>query len=213
MDNFSAQMKILDEILVKKKNLLVQIHNITENQRMVLLAKDTEEGMFEMFNIMNEEKQALISQVINLDNTFQGMFQSFKPEFELKALHYPEESRKLKISVKEVMDYDVKIRLLEEKNKSLLTTAPAYKVDNTNWFVDDRLNEQAPPQPPQEPNYVENILAAGASNPQGLTLGEQLKQMNMQKPQTNQTQTENFGNLKPRNYIFEQYAKNVNKKQ
>lgn len=209
MDNFSAQMRVLQEILLKKKNLLVQIHTITENQSMVLLAKDTEKGMFEMFNFMNEEKQTLITQVIHLDNTFQGMFKGFKSEFEAKALSYPEESKMLKTSVKDVMDYDVKIRLLEEKNKVLLSTAPAYNVDNTNWFADDNLNAQMQAKP-AEPNYVENIFSAGANSSPDMTLGEQLKKMHTET--STPAPKGNFGNLKPRNYIFEQYAKNADKK-
>lgn len=205
MDSFLTQMKILQDIIAKKKNVLSQIHCITENQNMVLLAKDTEEGMFEMFNVMNEEKQLLIDEVISLDDGFQGMFQGFKSEFEAKALLYPNESQMLKNNIKDVMDFDIKIRVLEGKNKSLLTSAPAYTVGK-NWFIDD--------ESPTSSEAIQQTLQK--ETPKTLPPSNPLSKKD--KPYIGiDVSTEDVikknkpTKLIPKNYILGQYAKNSEK--
>ncbi|MDR1531102.1 MAG: hypothetical protein LBS62_02775 [Clostridiales bacterium] len=129
MDNFETSLKLLLDILLKKKETLTQIFNITENQGTALAAAadghkaDSEElaAIKFLFDGMNDEKQVLIDKVINGDNVFQDIFSRLGAEFEERAEEQAELIRLLQSGIKDVMDLDVKIRLQERQNQMFIS--------------------------------------------------------------------------------------------
>ena len=121
MDNFHVRLKILSEMLNKKKALLTQILVITENQENILLSPyaATDEGAV-LFTGLNDEKQKLIELVLESDRLFQNLFDELKDEFDARAKEFGEEIDLLKVRIKEIVDLDSKIRIREEKNKMLI---------------------------------------------------------------------------------------------
>lgn len=120
MDNFEVQLKVLFDILVKKKQALTQILNISENQETILLSKMESTEISNFFVAMNEEKQGLIDEVIKSDDLFQNIFDSIKDVFEDKAKEFKTDVANLQSEIKVLIEMDTKIRLQEEKNKSHL---------------------------------------------------------------------------------------------
>ncbi|MDR1688110.1 MAG: hypothetical protein LBS21_05805 [Clostridiales bacterium] len=120
MDNFETQLKLLFEILVKKKQALTQILTISENQETILVSKMEPDEISSFFVAMNDEKQGLIDEVIKTDDLFQSIFDGVKAVFEEKAKEFKPRVSALQDEIKALIEMDTKIRLQEEKNKSQL---------------------------------------------------------------------------------------------
>jgi len=136
MDDFLTQLKILTDMLDKKKSFLIQIMSITENQENILLSPHagTDEGAV-FFNGLNAEKHKLIEHVLESDTIFQSAFDAMKGEFELKAADYKDDVQGLKDRIKDIVETDARIRIREEKNRMLLEkTRPKGKppINETN---------------------------------------------------------------------------------
>lgn len=131
MDNFEVQLKVLFDILVKKKQALSQILSISENQETILISKMESAEISNFFIAMNDEKQGLIDEVIKSDDLFQNIFEGIKDVFEEKAKEYKTEVANLQSEIKVLIEMDTKIRLQEEKNKSHLAriNKTANKID------------------------------------------------------------------------------------
>ena len=124
MDSFSVQLRVLSEMLDKKKAALAQIISITENQENILLSPYAEsDGGALFFNGLNDEKHKLIGLVTEADDLFQNLFDSIKEEFEARAPEFKDAIDALKQSIREVVDLDSKIRVREEKNRMLIERA------------------------------------------------------------------------------------------
>ena len=126
-------MRVLLEMLNKKRAALTQIEVITENQENILLSSlaAAEEGA-ELFGGLNAEKQKLIELVLEADRLFQHMFDEMKDEFELRAADFKDEIQSLKDSIKEIIELDSRIRVREEKNRMLLEKTRPKKKAGTN---------------------------------------------------------------------------------
>ena len=120
MDNFAVQLKVMFNILTKKRQALTQILTISENQETILVSKMDAEEISAFFVAMNDEKQHLIDEVIKTDDMFQDMFNGIKDVFEERAKEHKEEIGGLQAEIKWLIEMDTKIRLQEEKNKSHL---------------------------------------------------------------------------------------------
>jgi len=130
MDEFQVRLRVLHEMLNKKKAALSQIEAITENQENILLSRHAaeEEGAI-FFNGLNAEKQKLIDLVLEADALFQNLFDEIKDEFDRRASEFKDEIQSLKDGIKEIVGLDSKIRVREEKNKMLLEkTKPKNKI-------------------------------------------------------------------------------------
>jgi regulator of replication initiation timing len=131
VDNFGAQLKILFEILVKKRRAITQILTISENQETILLSKMEPNDISAYFAAMNSEKQALINEVIKSDDLFQDIFNGIKDVFDENAKAYKDDISALQSEIRALIEMDTKIRLQEEKNKSHLArmTKDIKKID------------------------------------------------------------------------------------
>lgn len=114
MSEFATNLKLLIDMIEKKKNNLEQILNITLNQRELIGNKETRE----LFLEMNLEKQNLIDEILALDNVFQRKFDLIAHNFQNKVVtkNYREEVLLLQDHTKSVLRLDNDIRVQEEKN-------------------------------------------------------------------------------------------------
>jgi len=126
-----TQLAILLDGLKKKEQALIEIVNITDNQRTVIESGLPVEEVRGFLMEMNKEKQQFIDTVKGCDNMFEAMLKDIGPELDASQHMYKPQVAQLQKYIRRVMDLDVKVRVLEEKNNTIL-------------------NEIAPPIPAQQ---------------------------------------------------------------
>lgn len=123
MDSSNLNLKLLLDITQKKERVLHNILTICENQKMVL-SNDfgNEEEKSHFFNEMGKEKQILIDDVQQLDQTFARLYKNIslvlKAECEKEENKYLVKDLQEKITLVTVLD--TKIRKLEASIDFLL---------------------------------------------------------------------------------------------
>ena len=138
MDEFTVSLKILREILEKKKDALTGVLNISVNQEAILsIPPSGERAAF--FSETVTEKQNLIDNVLECDSVFQGMFDVMRDSLEDKLSKGGNreknsgEIKRIQALIKEVTELDVSIRAQELKNNELLApTLASKKIDLSN---------------------------------------------------------------------------------
>lgn len=115
------KVKLLMDVLAVKLRTLTQILNITENQESLLLSDDTSGALSVFFDGMSREKQVLIDEVTKADNLFQSAFNEISEDFERFAQGNKELVVGLQEGIKRVMDVDIKIRVMEQRNRELVS--------------------------------------------------------------------------------------------
>lgn len=118
MSEVNLELNLLADVLMKKKEALQYIFNITENQEIILKQPKSQE-ITNLFNEMAAEKQKQIDVVLQSDIVFQDIFGRLKESFDDMAENSKPQIKRLQDLIKEVMDVDVAIRVKEERNKSL----------------------------------------------------------------------------------------------
>jgi hypothetical protein len=116
-EEVKVQIKILLEILYKKKNLLEQIYTITENQKLIIEAKDNNKDLFDQ---LAKEKKQQIEEVNDLDKHFDNIYKKISYYIHNNAEDYKELIKNLQEQIKIIMDIGVKIQIFEEKNSQLI---------------------------------------------------------------------------------------------
>jgi len=131
-DPMETQLSILLEGLKRKEAALNEIVNITENQRTVIESGMPFEEVRGFLLEMNKEKQPQIDTVKGCDNMFEAMLKDIGAELDAQQHLYKPQVGQLQIHIRRVMDLDIKIRVLEEKNNELLgTLAPPVPAGQT----------------------------------------------------------------------------------
>lgn len=136
MSSSHVNIKLLLDITSKKETVLNNILIICENQRTVLSnnhSKKEENKLF--FNELGKEKQLLINEIQNLDQTFERVFQriSLVLDEELTKGENKVVAKELQDKITIVTVLDTKIRKLEDTNNLLLekeNTVPEFKAQN-----------------------------------------------------------------------------------
>lgn len=123
MTEFESKLNNLIEILISKRDLLLLILNITENQETLLTS---ESDLGEFFYEMNDIKQTNINKIIELDVNFNKVFLEI-PDFEEKSKGHLDKIKEMQDLIKEVTSLDNSIRDLEENNKKFSHKIP--KID------------------------------------------------------------------------------------
>jgi len=118
MEDFAVTLKLLSEILLKKKEALITVLNICENEETVFLHGNICDS--DILREMALQKQKYIDIVLDADNIFTNVFERIHDEMEEKCVKFPAEFSRVKHLINEVCELDVKIRLREEKNKNRL---------------------------------------------------------------------------------------------
>ena len=121
MESIDVELRVLIECLKKKEKSLSQIASITENQGLVLSSELPHEEIYSFFMQMNVGKQEFIQVVLDCDEVFENVLQKIGPKLDEDPSKYTEEVRTLQDLIRVVMDLDVQIRVMEDKNSTYLT--------------------------------------------------------------------------------------------
>jgi hypothetical protein len=115
-----TQLSVLLEGLKKKEQALVEIVNITDNQRTVIESGMSLDEVRGFLVEMNKEKQQFIDTVKGCDNMFEAMLKEIGPELDAQQHMYKPQVAELQKYIRRVMDLDVKVRVQEDKNNALM---------------------------------------------------------------------------------------------
>lgn len=120
----------LNYLLDRKIQILSQVLAITENQSLVFKeAKNIKTNGF--LNIALEEKQSLINELIDIDNMFLEIFQSFSGSLNRNKQTFKEDIKNIQSKIQQITEIDFKIRIQEEKNRQISINNINNKVNNT----------------------------------------------------------------------------------
>ena len=122
-NELDTKLRILQDILAKKKFALECIFGICENIEGILLSPDGQGKEF--LPQMGKEKQLLIEQVLEADEVFQKLFDGISADFETNAPSHKDKIAGLQNSIKEVLELDIKIRAKEVQTKEQMLAGAA----------------------------------------------------------------------------------------
>lgn len=133
MDAKDTQIKLLLECLKKKERLLTQILNITENQGFILTSRISQEEIYAFFLKMNEEKQKLINDVVDLDKIFENVFKETGSYLDENTDKFNEEIKFMQDYIRNITDLDAAIRIQENVNNEGLNADKKARARKTDW--------------------------------------------------------------------------------
>ena len=114
------KLEVLLDGLKRKQNALNEIVNITTNQQVVIKSRLSHAEIMTFILEMNVGKQDFIKTVKDCDDMFERLLQEVGPALDAEADMYKPQVAELQKYIRQVMDLDVKIRVLEEENNTLL---------------------------------------------------------------------------------------------
>lgn len=114
MDNY---LKILEESLRKKLQVLDEIQAYNEKQKQVFQSDSVE---LEEFDAAVEEKGKLIEQISKLDEGFETLYSNVAKELEDNKEKYAGQIQTLKQLVQQVTEKGVSVQAQEARNKALI---------------------------------------------------------------------------------------------
>lgn len=120
LDNYKAKqayIQLLNETLGKKKELLICLTNLTEQQEEVIASDTFDEALF---NETVSLKDNHIRTLNELDEGFEKLYESVKTELISNKHNYMEEIKALQELIADITDLSVKLQALEKRNKSKL---------------------------------------------------------------------------------------------
>ncbi len=134
MDNY---LKILEESLRKKVQVLEELQQYNEKQRQVF---ESAEVKLEQFDEAIEQKGRLIDRITKLDEGFETLYTNVAKELEANKDKYAEQIRSLQQLVKQVTDRSMSVQAQEARNKALIEE---YFSKERNGIRQDRINSKA----------------------------------------------------------------------
>ena len=114
MDNY---LKILEESLRKKLQVLDEIQAYNEKQKQVFQSDSVE---LDEFDAAVEEKGKLIEQVSKLDEGFETLYSSVAKELDGNREKYTKQIQTLKQLIQQVTEKGVSVQAQEARNKALI---------------------------------------------------------------------------------------------
>ena len=132
MDRFLLHLRILNDILEKKVNKLLQILNIMENQKAVLSGNSCDKEVLRLYCGMMGEKQKLIEAVNESDRVFENTYREIGAVFESEAPKHAGLVKRMQEGVKRVTALDARIRVQEAR------TAPCRKAGRVTDSISAR---------------------------------------------------------------------------
>lgn len=112
-----SQLSILQESLVAKRQVLLEIQEYNRKQEEVFSSDEVDMSLFDE---AIEEKGRLIERLTQLDDGFEVMYQKLARELENNREKYAEQIRMLQQQIKEITDLGVSIQAQEARNKALI---------------------------------------------------------------------------------------------
>ena len=114
MDVTQTYLSLLIDTLQKKKSVLEQLKDITEQQKQLLQSENFEEDNFQK---TLDKKDICIKELEKLDYGFEQVYERVALILKHNKDTYRNKIIKAQQLIQEVMDLAVSIRVLEEKNK------------------------------------------------------------------------------------------------
>ena len=114
----SNYLKILEESLIKKNDILDKLQMLSNEQADIL---NTVPMSLEEFDKRVEDKDILVKELVKLDEGFDALYENVKQELQGNKAQYAESIQKMKQQIQVIMDKSVAIQAQESRNKELLT--------------------------------------------------------------------------------------------
>lgn len=124
MSDSQSYIGVLINTLQKQVQVLKEILEVTQQQRVIAKDKDFDEVMLE--ESLNK-KEILIAKLNELDDGFTSVYGRVRSEVREKQELYKEELQQMQNLIKECTDLGVEIRVLEERNREKLVQCFANK--------------------------------------------------------------------------------------
>ena len=112
-----SQLSILQESLVAKRRVLLEIQEYNRKQEAVFMADEVD--MY-LFDEAIEEKGRLVQKLTQLDDGFEAMYEKLSRELQDNREKYADQIRVLQQQIKEITDLGISIQAQEARNKSLI---------------------------------------------------------------------------------------------
>jgi len=111
------ELKILEDSLIKKKGILIQIEEENNNQENSL---KTTSVSFDDFEAIVDKKSALIDELNKLDQGFESVYDRIKDAFLSNRDQYKVQIEAFKSLISEITELSVSIQAHEARNKTLV---------------------------------------------------------------------------------------------
>jgi len=138
---FETKLRLLQEVINKKKAALTAILTICENQEQLFLSPPSDTRR-EFLLETGKEKQILIDETMVCDEVFQRTFDSISAVFEAQSKHHKDAACHLQATIKEVVEIDVRIRAQEQKARMLAKESFGQPTDTVNPASTNYILEQ-----------------------------------------------------------------------
>lgn len=112
-----SQLSILQESLVAKRRVLLEIQEYNRKQEAVFMADEVDMSLFDE---AIEEKGRLVQKLTQLDDGFEAMYEKLSRELQDNREKYADQIRVLQQQIKEITDLGISIQAQEARNKSLI---------------------------------------------------------------------------------------------
>ncbi|MBO5388817.1 MAG: hypothetical protein J6A59_11890 [Lachnospiraceae bacterium] len=120
MNQTGTYVNIMKESLVRKKNYLQEILELTNKQGELAVAQELDENSF---GEIVEKKDILISNVNEIDKGFTAVYERVRKEIIQDKELYKDELKAIQDSIRQCVDIGMAIESAELRNKAALETA------------------------------------------------------------------------------------------
>lgn len=120
MNQTGTYINIMKESLVRKKNYLQEILELTNKQGELASASELDG---EAFGTIVDRKEILISNVNEIDKGFTAVYDRVRKEIIQDKELYKDELKAIQASIRQCVDLGMSIESAEHRNKSALETA------------------------------------------------------------------------------------------
>ena len=120
MNQTGTYVTIMKESLVRKKNYLQEILDLTNKQGELASAQEFDE---EAFGAIVDKKDILISNVNEIDKGFTAVYERVRSEIIQDKELYKDQLKDIQESIKQCVELGMSIESAELRNKSALETA------------------------------------------------------------------------------------------
>ncbi len=120
MDQTGTYINIMQESLLRKKQYLAEILDLTKRQEQLAKPKKIDE---EAFGETIDRKDVLINNILEIDKGFSSVYDRVRTEILDNRELYQDELLNMQKLIKECVDLGMKIEALEERNRVALERA------------------------------------------------------------------------------------------
>ncbi len=138
IENVQNKIINLNNLLDRKIELLSNILAISKNQEIIFRYKQEEVSSFLEYSI--KEKQKIIDELINIDDLFLNIFESFSGELNQNKNIFSTEINTLKSKIETINNLDLKIRAEETKNRQISLNSKNYSFKDMPKAKQDLIN-------------------------------------------------------------------------